>query len=134
METYGIIYLGPEWLPAAINSHGTVVGTGAAGDIYLEGGLAEKLSPLPGDAGCSASDINDANLVVGTSAGQTLRACRWQGGGGPALSIDPTSPYSEAHGVNNAGHIVGSHERAPVRWVGGVRQPLPVPCYLIWFS
>ena len=105
------INLTPGGGAAAINSQGSVVGTSGNPSSHFpwiwRNGTFERLPVLPAFPGPgpsptgSASDINDAGVVVGFSLG---RAVLWRDGViqdiGLPLGTDP-------RGINNAGAIVG---------------------------
>lgn len=104
-----------------INSQGDVVGialksSGAAVSFHpflWHNGVLSDLAPASGFTDTYAEGINDGGLVVGTQnpGGSTAKAVKWSGGvmtmlnsllpGGSGISL------REAHGVNNAGQIVG---------------------------
>lgn len=110
----------------AVNSHGQVVGQARLaegqplqGFLWQDdanGGGAIDLGSLGGDSAVSAAaDINDQSQAVGWSytAEGDLHAFVWENGAMTDLGVlgEPDdrfgSPYTLAHGVNNAGQVVG---------------------------
>ena len=77
--------------------------------VWSEGSGMRALDPLPDGISSYAVAINDAGVVVGSSAGGILsRAIRWLPNGAVEdLSIASGSISSQANGINNSGQIVG---------------------------
>jgi len=99
----------------AINANGDVVGwsqgpNGTRAFVYTSLGMASLPGP-PDRPRTLARDINDAGSVVGTanSGGTDLgHAVLWQSGNVQDLGTLGTGTFSEAWGINNAGHVVGT--------------------------
>lgn len=105
-------------LAIGVNDEGTAVGQSfLAGNptlhavMWQHGGLTD-LGTLPGDAGSSASGINNRGEVVGASFSATSRAFVWRNGVMTDLNtrIPANSGWTldSANGVNDAGQIVGN--------------------------
>jgi uncharacterized membrane protein len=128
---------------AGINDRGDVVGT----ELRVSGGRVAVLWEAPdltpvvistGTSNTSASDVNDAGVVVGG----------WSGGrpgtGGPllweagthrqvALPLPDGGFFGSASAVNDAGQVAGTVQRAPVAaavavlWEPGAATPTELP-------
>lgn len=106
---FTLIDLGTGVMPSRVNNHNVVVGTLNSNAVAYANGSLKQLGKLSGDVGSSASDINDAGIIIGTSyAGAPdykKRAAEFSLNGAPqALSSD----WSEGAGVNNAGQLIGT--------------------------
>jgi uncharacterized membrane protein len=146
-------YFGVNNAAMDVNAHGAVVGgcaypgVPAPFEILLthatlwdQGGI-RYLGALPGDVDCSATAINDAGMVVGTSGPAFYIIF----GGGRAFLHDGASMHelpgfpgaldSAAFDINNAGVVVGTITvpvgfqvaLLPVYWEDGQVHQLPLP-------
>lgn len=135
----------PELLPGtsswarAVNTAGTVVGTAgyghALGDWHAaawKDGQVHDLGALPGHAASDASDVNDAEVIVGASQPDNApsRAVVWYGIGsapvdlnervGPGGCTDTRGvvfPLTSADGINASGAIAATGQLTG--WDGG---------------
>lgn len=111
----------------SINSSGAVVGyasvAGTTQGFYWDGfsASAQLISPPPGGqvGGWLKADINDSGMCVGYNQFPIVGDCAvyWRPGDPTATEIDShieaalkVTCSSWAHGVNNAGHIVGNYK------------------------
>ncbi len=157
--THGCVWTSPTSLPTlfgtlasgndgfstavGINSAGRVVGESAirvynpiryAGFQWISGSGMTELGQLPGgDAGSSATGINDNNVVVGNAfIGSDRRATRWSASGvATNLGTLPlgTIGGSWAIDINNAGMICGYSFPIPMRacvWQPGSTTPTSI--------
>jgi probable HAF family extracellular repeat protein len=92
-----------------INNAGQAVGVGSLNTAAeWSGGSVINLANLPGAIGSTASDINDAGLVVGSTAiGEFQYATEWSGSSIIDLGALPGYTYSFAQGINDVGQAVG---------------------------
>jgi len=121
-----------ETVPVAINNHGTVVGQtwlgaytmgppciGAAGS-----GMRVLDAQFPDNS--PATDINDTDQIVGyTGTGTPGTAWIYQSG---TIQTLPhlSGSKSMAHGINEAGKVVGVSDSRAVLWNGGSPQDLGI--------
>lgn len=116
--SYTVTFLGtlPGQIGAtglAVNNLGHVCGFSGSKAFFWspEGGMVE-LQPLPPRTSASAYDLNDLDVVAGTSgidfAGpQSNRAVRWTNGTVESLGTLPGGSRSEGFGINDSGWVVG---------------------------
>jgi probable HAF family extracellular repeat protein len=97
----------------ALNNNGVVVGHFHNDDMFrYEGGSWETLPGLAGVSGY-ATDINDADTIVGYGyglvGGVNAMAYRLNGSNLELLGVfdSPGTPYSRAHAVNESGVVAG---------------------------
>lgn len=124
--------------PTAINDHGVVVGT-ARNDGERGRAVMWDADGTPHDIGVEASygsyaiDVNDAGLVVGmaeelTSEGSVSRAFVYDSRTG---EIDDLLLGRSAHGINDAGDIVGraclGTTCSAVMWTAGSHEIVSLP-------
>jgi hypothetical protein len=117
---YSVTYIGPVLGAAALNSHGTVVGTQSSPvQAWVSvGGAPAQLLPLPpGTASSWATDVNDSGIIVG-AAGPAFspefggKAVAWIPTGSGSYTVQqlgalPGHVASNATAVNNLGDVVG---------------------------
>src|SRR6266480_655710 len=125
----------------AINNAGQIVGrstdaSGATRAFLWEDGTMTDLGTLPGDSGSTAYNINAAGEIVGSSfngAGAS-HAVFWKNGTITDLG-GLGGDFSEAHGINDAGQVVGvsrtivggnSDDNRAVLWDDGVVTDLGI--------
>jgi probable HAF family extracellular repeat protein len=115
--------------PFAINSTGTMVGSGGPDPIHairVDGTTISTIPGLDGSAGDVAYDINDAGLVVGTSFLTNGESRSWTNDGTDTVELPSFGgDYENATKINNAGLIAGSARDSNgamhlVTWVDGV--------------
>lgn len=106
---YTLVDLGVNVTPNRVNANGLVVGQNAAGAIAYANGSLKQLGALSGDVRSSASDVNDAGLIIGTSFGGAPdyheRAAEFFLNGAPQALV---SADSAGAAVNNAGEFIGT--------------------------
>jgi probable HAF family extracellular repeat protein len=110
-----------------INANGDVVGwsngsNGTRGFVFRDFGGLLALPGLPNRPHTLARDINDlGDIVGGANAGGTDlgHAVLWSGGTVTDLGTLGGGPYSEALGINNFGHIVGTSSQHGFLFVPG---------------
>ena len=114
-----------ETVPVAINNHGTVVGQTWIGAYTMgppcAGSAPAGMRVLDGQFpdNSPATDINDAGQVVGyTGTGGSRSAWLYEAG---TIQTLPhlSGGNSAAHGINQAGKVVGVSASRPVLWEGG---------------
>jgi probable HAF family extracellular repeat protein len=91
-----------------INNVGQVIGFAAGvGSIVWNSGVPTVLA-TSGGYNSRPLSINDSGQIVGWISTPTEHPTLWNGSGTPIdLGILPGGTYGEAHGINNAGVIVG---------------------------
>jgi probable HAF family extracellular repeat protein len=108
---YRVIDLGTlgqgQWTYAyAINNRGHAVGESNGHAVLWRDGRVIDLGALPGDSQSVATDINERDQVVGYSGdGGAQRAFVWKNG--HMRHLGELSYAGAAHGINDAGDIVG---------------------------
>lgn len=100
----------------SLNNLGVVVGESSSSNgqsrafVWQPGTAMQNLGVLPGDTFSVGTDINDQNVVAGTSGNATTRhAFTWQAGTGLQGLGDLAggADFSVAAGINNQGQVVG---------------------------
>ena len=105
-------FSGNVW-SVSINAHGTVVGYGDGRGMKWMGGEVQELMPLSPDMYNHANDLNDDDIIVGYSYGESFEgshACRWVDGQVADLNelVDRGEwRLYEAASINSGGVIVG---------------------------
>jgi uncharacterized membrane protein len=130
-EYQALATMGP-CCPSAIgiNGSGVVVGVSVFGSggqrpTRWTGNVPEDLGVVAGDATGYCTAITDGGHVVGQSGNE---AAQWRGAGAERLSFPGPVLFSIAHGVNEAGDVVGEVSTGgasrAVLWRGGVAEEL----------
>jgi uncharacterized membrane protein len=111
----------------AINGQGDCVMDAETRDeanSYIVPGCADtralvKISPPAGDSGTSTAAINDRGDVAGTvGAPELAHAFLYTGGAAQDLGMLDGDNASAAHGLNDAGHVVGTSANYPFLFRG----------------
>ena len=108
----------PAGVSAILNDSGQVAGTCMNKPFIWKNGEVTPL-PMPDDClGAGVRDIDDHGRVVGyvlCSTSPTQRAAVWMNGS--VFMLPAPSGESSAQAINNRGQIIGTVDRAAVRWV-----------------
>lgn len=110
-----------ERFPAAlaINNSGHVIGTGSSGGFYYDGSTSYHLRPdgLPTGAGVQMVDINDRNVVLGYTYGNSPSDyVSFTYDDGKLTTIPNSDNQLNPAAINGAGNIVGASNIASVRF------------------
>lgn len=112
----------------AINESGHAAWTQDLRAVYWDG---EQTTTLPNlESGSTfAADLNDSNVVVGSSYRPSIlryRAFLWDGVTQHDLGSFTLNGGSSAEAINNAGVVAGTANDLPARWEAGVWTALPL--------
>ena len=112
VHRYRIIDLGQRMAARGINDRPQVVGTDENGRGFLwEQGVISRFDGLPGDDGIVIGGMNELGDVVGTSwnyRNEVFEGFLRSGRQVIGLGTLPRHTFSEAHAVNDKGHVVGA--------------------------